>query len=106
MITEKDLKLARKSLLYKSNSVESICETLRMIADKVYDYPDEKLKEEVIDLLVTAFAMSKKMNARLIYYHDTYNDTTGKAGKGVCYLPGSKERRQMRAEREKRDAGK
>ncbi len=100
MITNRDLELARRSLLYRSNSNDSICETLRLIADKIYDCQNPELKKAVMPLLIKAFAMSKKMNARLIYYHNTYKDNTGKAGKGSCFLPNSRANRRMRAERE------
>lgn len=100
MISDREYKFAKKSLIYGTNSMEGICEVLRLAYDLVHDYPDKELKEKMTHELVRAFAMSKKMNKRLIYYHDTYHDTTGKAGKGVEYSVGSKERRTERAKRE------
>ena len=96
-------KRARKrafiSLTQGSNSVRSICETFRLIYDLVYNIEDQSLKEEITERLVDAMMMSKAMNDRLIYYKDTYNDTTGKAGKGVEHLGETEKRKNYRRSR-------
>lgn len=90
---------ALKSLTRKANSVQGICETLRLVYDCVYEMPDGETKDRATELLVDAFIMGKKITDRLVYYKKTYNDTTGHNGKNVKGLTGNVERRKMREAR-------
>ena len=87
---------ARKKLIYGTNSHECICETLRTIYDEVHGLKDEKLKEAITEKLVDAFIMAKKMQYRLLYYHDKYNEPSGFTPKRIY---GSQLKKQMRKAR-------
>ena len=89
----------KKSLIMSTNSRQCICETLRLIYDELHDYPDNVLKEKVVELLVDAMVMAKKMQNRLLYYKKTYNDGTGDDGANLKRLWGAGERRKLRKER-------
>lgn len=65
---------ARVSLTRGSNNWSCICETLRTIYDSIHSLEDLTLKESITEKLVDAFIMAKKMNGRLVYYVDTYED--------------------------------
>ena len=90
---------AFKSLTQDANNARSICETLRIMYDLVHDMEDSETKTKLVEYLIDCMMMSKAMNDRLIYYHDTYSDTTGKAGKGVEKLYGSEGRKNLRRSR-------
>jgi hypothetical protein len=51
----------------------TICEKLRTIYDELEGPGKESITEKLIDALI----MAKKMKRRLEYYHKTYKDTTG-----------------------------
>ena len=74
---ERVRRAARKSLIYRTNSHECICETLRYIYDQIIDMEDDEKKEEITERLVDAFMMGKKMQDRLLYYKLKYKDETG-----------------------------
>ena len=94
----KERRMARKSLMTGANIFRSICEVLREIYDVVHEL-DEEPKEKITELLVDAMVMAKKMDNRLGYYHKTYQDTTGRAGKGLVRIHGTSARRAFRANR-------
>lgn len=73
-----------------------ICEVFRFIYDKIEDMEDEKLRDEISELLVDAMFMAKKMNKRMRYYRDKYGDFTGSGGKNLKHVPGDNSRRKMR----------
>jgi len=86
---------ARKSLIQGAYPKKHICETLRLIYDEVYGTDNEVL----IELLVDAVQMAKKMRARLDYYQDTYKDETGSRAKYLVKLPDYEAKKKMRKER-------
>jgi hypothetical protein len=90
---------AYKSITQGANSVKGICETLRLIYDRLYTFKDCKEKEEIKELLIDAFIMGKKMADRLVYYKNTYNDTTGHNGKHLIGLTGNNQRKEARRAR-------
>ena len=90
---------AKKSLMYQANSYQTICETMRLIYDEIHDMPQTKWKEKITDLLIDGMIIGKKMQNRLIYYHQTYKDTSGSGGSNIGRLKGSKKRSRMRKAR-------
>lgn len=80
--TDRQRKEAREGLTRGVNNKRNICETLRMICDEVYDMPENEI---VMELLVDAYIMAKKMQDRLSYYQKAYKDNTGnKANRSLC----------------------
>ena len=94
--TERQRRYAKESLVRGVNNKRHICETLRMICDEVYDEPDN---EVVMDRLVDAMIMAKKMQARLVYYQKTYEDNTGNKAKDIMRLAGNRKRSTIRKAR-------
>lgn len=92
----KQRKYARASLICGTNNKKHICETLRMIHDEIYDMPN---KERVVELLIDAMVMAKKMQNRLSYYQKTYKDNTGNKAIHIVGLEGVRERSKMRKAR-------
>jgi len=88
---------ARKSLIIGVNSHECICETLRTTYDLIHDLGDVELKEAIIEKLIDAFVMAKKMQDRLLYYKETYKDESG--GFEYKLIPGTSLKRKMRKAR-------
>lgn len=91
---------AKKSLIKGTNNKKHICETLRMVYDRVHEMPDSMNKDVMTELLIDAMWMAKKMQNRLVYYQKTYKDTTGHEGKNFIGLTGVKARAKMRKVRE------
>ena len=56
------VKSARNTLIRGANSVQGICETLRLTYDLICDLPDKELKEKITERLVEAMVMAKKGN--------------------------------------------
>ena len=88
-------KEARRSLIQGVNNKKHICETLRMIYDEVEGTSNNK----VVELLVDAMLMAKKMQDRLSYYQKTYKDNTGNKASNIIYLTGIRERNRIRKKR-------
>jgi len=88
--------VARKSLLYGTNNKKHICETIRMICDEIYDVPNN---EKIMELLIDAMEMAKKMQDRLSYYQKAYKDNTGNKADNIVYLTGVIARAKMRKAR-------
>jgi len=86
---------ARQSLMYGAYPKKHICETLRLIYDEVHGTDNKVL----VELLVDAVHMAKKMRARLDYYQDTYKDQTGNKASNLIELPDYKIKKKMREER-------
>lgn len=87
---------AKRSLILGVNNKKHICETLRLICDEIYNMPNN---ENIIELLIDAMIMAKKMQNRLLYYQKTYNDNTGNKAINVIYLTGVNQRCKIRKAR-------
>lgn len=102
IIPEKDQTL-RAALLYSLTNEASnrltICEQLRFIYDSVHQLPDGELRDDLIEKLLEAFNMGKKMNARLAHYKRQYLSTSGRTGRNLIALEYTQEREQMRRQR-------
>lgn len=96
METIRERRIAEKSLIYRANNKKHICETLRLICDEVYDMPNN---ERIMELLVDAMVMAKKMQNRLAYYQKTYTDNTGNKAINIIGLEGVRARSKMRKSR-------
>ena len=94
-----DRNSAENSLKYLCCKYLSICEEMRRIYDIIHDMPENDTKANITDLLITAFVMAKKMNSRLEYYRDKYNDNTGSAAGNLKPLEDYEERRAKRRAR-------
>ena len=94
----KERRTARAQLTKGTNIFRSICEVLREIYDIVYDLEDG-VREEITEKLIDATIMAKKMDSRLGYYKNKYNDTTGKGGTGLQRVPNPRTRDRLRRER-------
>ena len=79
-----DRKQARLDLMKGINRQLGICEQLRRIYDSVYELPESNLKEDITEKMIDALIMVKKMNDRLLYYHDLTHDMTGHLGKRLA----------------------
>jgi hypothetical protein len=90
---------ARKELMYEINSRQTVCETLRLIYDEVYELPNDDRKEKIVELLIDGIMLAKKMQNRLRYYRETYNDHTGSDGESIKRIYGCKVRVKMRRAR-------
>lgn len=88
---------ARNNLIRKANRNYVLCEALRRIYDEIHEQED---KEKITELLVDCLIMAKNMTDRLHYYKNTYNDTTGKSGRGHRVLEDRRERKTERLKRE------
>jgi len=88
--------VAKHSLLYGTNNKKHICETLRMICDEIYEMPNN---EKIMELLIDAMEMAKKMQNRLAYYQKTYKDNTGNKAINIIGLTGVRNRAKMRKAR-------
>ena len=99
-MTKKERQWVAKELIRGTNGHLCICETLRLIYDEIIDMKDKKKKDLITKRLMDAFLMGKKMSDRLHYYYDKYRDKTGKQGKNLIYILGSKARREMRRKRD------
>ena len=88
--------IAKHSLIFGVNNKKHICETLRLICDEVYDKPGN---EKIMELLIDAMEMAKKMQNRLLYYQKTYNDNTGNKAINIIGLTGVNERCRIRKAR-------
>lgn len=62
----------RKELMYTAYAYPCICETLRTIYDVIHELPDKKLQDNIVEKLIDAMFMSKKMSEKLTYYHLKY----------------------------------
>ncbi len=94
-------KIVFKMLTTQANSYRGICEVLRSIYDIAYELDDDNRKK-ITELLIDAMIMSKKMNDRLIYYKNTYNDNTGSNGGNLDrlkYSGGLKKFRALRVQK-------
>ena len=91
----------RKSLIYATNRWQTICETQRLVYDEIHDMPDSEWKEKIINYLVDSMIIGKKMQSRLIYYKETYEDFSGSSGGNIRRLRDSVQRKNMRKARKK-----
>ena len=87
------------------NVIQGICETLRLIYDRVYLMEDEGLKSEATELLIDAMIMAKKMSDRLQWYKDTYKPKKGSGGRNLRKLTDNRKRQIMRRERWEKENG-
>ena len=81
-----------------ANTHECICEFLRLAYDLVHELPPSNLKAKLTDRLIDCLDMGKRMQAKLIHYHNTY-EPQKKKGVGLKPLPGAEERLRLRQER-------
>jgi hypothetical protein len=97
---EKERQEAYKTLIYNTNTILGICETLRCIYDLVADMQvDEIRKDMITERLIDAIIMAKKMDARLMYYKNKYHDETGHNGINIVALTNNAARKEMRRKR-------
>lgn len=89
---------ARESLIKGTNNKKHICETLRLIYDEIGGL-DWRTKGVVVELLIDAMVMAKKMQNRLAYYQKTYKDNTGNKAENIVGLTGVRNRAKMRQAR-------
>lgn len=87
---------AKVGLTTQAHNYLNICEQLRFIYDTVEELPDEDVKVKIIELLIDAFIMGKKMQKRLLYYKKKYADTTGHHGSNIIHLTSTKKRKRLR----------
>lgn len=87
------------NMAYEASNKLRICEQLRFMYDTVDQLPDGELKTLLVDQLIDAFSMGKKMNSRLTYYKKKYKDTTGHSGKNIILLYDTRRRKRMRSTR-------
>lgn len=92
-------KSIRKEIITGANQYLGICEQLRFIYDSVEQLPDSDIKEMIIEQLVDAYDMGKKMSARLVYYSKHFKDDTGHKGKNIIWLNRSRARLNIRRKR-------
>lgn len=92
---------ARKSLIYATNRYQTICETMRLIYDEIHSMPDSEWKEKIVNYLVDGIIIGKKMQSRLIYYKNKYEDFSGSSGGNIRCLKDSIKRGEMRQARRK-----
>lgn len=95
-------KESKRSLIYYAHWKKGICETLRSIYDDIHDYPDKKLKKKITDKLVEAMLMATRMQTRLAYLRDTYNDMSGSQGDYLKLIPEYKQNKLRRKARIKK----
>lgn len=96
----KDKEFIRYSLMCEVNDTYGICEVLRFIYDEIHEMEDKKKKEKIVNYLVDAMTMSKKIVSKLQYYRETYTDDKSHSGKNLKKLEGNVERRKMRESRD------
>jgi len=89
-------RFTKKSLITGTNNKKHICETLRLIYDEIHEKEDN---EKMVELLIDAMEMVKKMQTRLSYYQKTYNDNTGNKAEDIIGLEGVRARSIMRKKR-------
>ena len=65
----------------------------------IYDEVEGTSNNKVVELLVDAMLMAKKMQDRLSYYQKTYKDNTGNKASNIIYLTGIRERNRIRKKR-------
>lgn len=91
----------KNSLIRQTSAGLGICEHLRFIYDTVAEADiDDATREKLTDQLVDALIMAKKMNKRLVYYYRTYQDKTGTNGSKFNRLQANTSRIRMRRNRE------
>lgn len=90
---------AKNNLTRGTNRHYVMCEAIRLIYDDVYELPDGEKKTRMTERLVDMMIMSKNMSDRLHYYRETYQDKTGKSGKGFRMLSDNQARMLMRKAR-------
>jgi len=89
----------KNSLIHSVNTQLGICEQLRNTYDSIVKIQDERLRNEITEKLVDALIMAKKMGKRLSYYYKTYHDTTGHVGKNLIMQQHNRTRFQIRRSR-------
>jgi len=89
-------RFTKKSLIIGTNNKKHICETLRLIYDEIHEKDGN---ENMVELLIDAMEMAKKMQTRLSYYQKKYNDNTGNKAIDIVGLSGVKARSVMRKKR-------
>ena len=89
----------RKSLIYSTNRWQTVCETQRLIYDEIHEMPDSEWKERIINYLVDSIIIGKKMQSRLSYYKETYEDFSGSSGGNIRRLKDNGKRDKMRKAR-------
>ena len=83
MLTNRMFNFYKRVIIQEANGRKGICEQLRIVADAVYEMPEGSLREKILDRMVEAYVMGKKMHDRLVYYKKTYNDQTGHSGRNI-----------------------
>jgi hypothetical protein len=102
IVAEKDKEIREAifhSLTTQASNYLTICEQLRFIYDTVCQIPDKDIRNDLIEKLIDAFNMGKKMNARLARYKREYNDKTGSAGSNLLPLDYTEKRKHIRSNR-------
>ena len=103
IIVEDDQQVRNKhfhSMTKKTGAGLGICEQLRFVYDTVHDSNlDDATKAKLTDQLVDAFIMAKKMQNRLTYYYQNFNDGTGNSGKNINSLQNNGPRSRKRSAR-------
>lgn len=89
----------RESLSKEGSSYLTICEQMRFMYDTIIQIKDEDIKNDLLEKLIDAFNMGKKMNARLAKYKADTNDKTGSAGSHLIKLNHTELRKKLRRER-------
>lgn len=96
---KKERRFIRNELIRTANQYLGICEQLRFVYDTVDQLEDAEIKDLLIEQLIDAFSMGKKMSARLVYYGQKYKDKTGHRGRNIIWLDHSRARRNIRRRR-------
>lgn len=99
-LSEEERKALNESLRKDSSRYLTLCEQLRFIYDTVHIIENEEIKEDLTQKLEVALNMAKKMNSKLTQYQTKYNDPTGSKGNNLLTLDFSKERGDIRKNRE------
>ena len=93
---EKIREVSRNQLIRGAHPYKTICEVFRLIYDEIHDMPDNK---KITELLVDGIIMGSKMDRRLKYYQNKYEDGTGGRGKDIPRLWNFTKRRDKRRAR-------
>lgn len=87
-----------EALTQDASNRMTICEQLRFIYDDVHKLPLSEEKVAIVEKLIVAFNMGKKMNSRLAHYKRLHTDS-GRTGKNLLKLKHTEQRREMRQAR-------
>lgn len=91
--------IAKQSLVFLVSQKLTICEQLRFIYDSVEQLPDSEIKKMIVEQLIDAIMMAKKMDARLGRYRKAEVKKTGHGGRNLRVLGLNMEREAYRTKR-------